>query len=37
MKNVITRVKLNKFTMVKVGNPLINEDKLLRKNEFINS
>jgi hypothetical protein len=30
-------VKLNKFKMLKVGNPLINKDELLRTSEFTNS
>jgi hypothetical protein len=30
-------MKLDKLTMVKVGNPIINNDELLRKCEFINS
>jgi hypothetical protein len=30
-------MKLNKFTMVKVTNPLENGDQLLRTNEFINN
>jgi len=30
-------MKLNKFIIVKVGNPLVNMDQLLWKNESINS
>jgi hypothetical protein len=30
-------MKLNKFTMVKVGNPLVYNDYLLQIDEFINS
>jgi hypothetical protein len=30
-------MKLYKFMMVKVDNPLINKDKLLQTNEFTNT